>query len=115
MTTYHLSFWSRDRTRGPRLPLENMIAKLTGKPAGVFGFNDRGVIATGKRADLNVIDFEKINNAMPEITFDLPLGSGRLLQDSSGYRATMVKGVVTRRNDLDTGERPGRLVRSGVE
>jgi N-acyl-D-aspartate/D-glutamate deacylase len=114
MTTYHLSFWSRDRKRGPILQLENMVAKLTSKPADVFGFDDRGVIAVGKRADLNVIDFENINNAMPEITFDLPLGSGRLLQSSNGYRATLVNGVVTRRNDQDTGARPGRLVRAGV-
>ncbi len=112
MTTYHLSFWSRDRKRGPTLQLEAMVAKLTGKPAEVFGLNDRGVIAIGRRADINVINLEQLGSAMPEITFDLPKGSGRLLQGSSGYLATIVNGVITRRNDRDTGQRPGRLLRA---
>ncbi|WP_174274019.1 N-acyl-D-amino-acid deacylase family protein [Sphingomonas bacterium] len=113
MTTFHLSFWARDRSRGPTLPVEAMVAKLTGKSAEVYGLHDRGVIAVGKRADINVIDFEKLDSEMPEMVFDLPLGSGRLVQRATGYRATMVNGVVTRRNDLDTGARPGRLVRAG--
>ncbi len=111
MTTFHLSFWSRDRTRGPTLPVEAMVAKLTGKSAEVYGLHDRGTIALGKRADINVIDFTALDNEMPEMVFDLPLGSGRMVQRSRGYRATMVNGVVTRRDDRDTGARPGRLMR----
>jgi N-acyl-D-amino-acid deacylase len=112
MTTFHLSFWSRDRHRGPTLPIEQTVFKITGKAAEVYGLRDRGEIAVGKRADINVIDFEQLANEMPEMVFDLPLGSGRLVQRAKGYRATMVNGVVTRRDDLDTGARPGRLVRS---
>jgi N-acyl-D-amino-acid deacylase len=113
MTTFHLSFWSRDRTRGPRLPIEKTVHKITGKPAELYGLSDRGIIAPGKRADLNVIDFDRIAIGMPEMHFDLPLGSPRLLQQGKGYLATLVNGVATRRGDADTGERPGRLVRAG--
>lgn len=115
MTTFHLSFWSRDRKRGPTLPLEQMVHKLTGKSAKVYGLEDRGVLAVGKRADINVIDFEHLDPQMPEMVFDLPLGGGRMLQRAKGYRATMVNGVITRRDDTDTGARPGRLLRLGVE
>jgi N-acyl-D-aspartate/D-glutamate deacylase len=112
MPTFHLSFWSRDRSRGPKLPLETSVHKLTGKAAALYGLNDRGTIAVGKRADLNVIDFENVGNAMPEMVFDLPRGSGRFLQRGQGYLATLVGGTVTRRDDEATGARPGRLVRS---
>lgn len=111
MTTFHLSFWSRDRTRGPKLPIELMVNKLTGKPAQLYGMSDRGRIAVGKRADINVIDFANLGNNQPEMFFDLPKGGGRLLQHGRGYLATMVGGVVTRENDAATGARPGRLVR----
>jgi N-acyl-D-aspartate/D-glutamate deacylase len=110
--SFHLWFWARDRKRGPTLPLEMMVWRLTGDPAKLYGLTDRGVIAAGKRADINVVDFEKLNNEMPHIQFDLPKGGSRLMQRGFGYRATMVSGVVTRRNDQDTGARPGRLVRS---
>jgi len=113
MPTFHLSFWSRDRKRGPTLPVEKVVHKLTGKPAALYGLADRGVIAPGKRADINVIDFESIGTEMPEMHFDLPLGSPRLLQHGKGYLATLVTGTATRRNDADTGARPGRLVRGG--
>jgi len=113
MPTFHLSFWSRDRSRGPKLPVEQTVRKITGKPAWLYGLSDRGTIAPGKRADLNVIDFDNIGIDMPEMRFDLPLGSPRLLQDGRGYLATLVNGEVTRRHDADTGARPGRLVRGG--
>jgi N-acyl-D-aspartate/D-glutamate deacylase len=112
MPTFHLSFWSRDRRRGPTLAVEKTIHKLTGKPAALYGLSDRGTIALGKRADINVIDFETVGTTMPEMVFDLPLGSPRLLQHGIGYLATMVNVVTTRRDDSDTGARPGRLVRS---
>jgi len=114
MPTFMLSFWARDRTRGPTLPLEHIVKKLSLKNAELYGMNDRGQIAPGKRADINVIDFEKLSLHMPHIAHDLPKGSPRMLQGSTGYIATMVDGVVTRRNDEETGARPGRLVRSKV-
>ncbi len=114
MPTFMLSFWGRDRTRGPKLPLEHLVRKLSLKNAQLYGLNDRGQIAPGKRADINVIDFERLSLHMPHMVHDLPLGSPRLLQGSTGYLATMVGGVVTRRHDAETGARPGRLIRSGV-
>ena len=112
MTTYHLSYWARDRKRGPTLPLELMVHKLSGQVAELYGFKDRGVVEVGRRADLNVIDFQRLQNGMPHMAFDLPHGSARLLQESRGYLATMVNGTVTRRHDKETGARPGRLLRS---
>ena len=111
MTTYHLSYWARDRVRQPLLSIESMIHKLSGQVAEIYGFKDRGVIEVGRRADLNVIDFERLGNGMPYMVFDLPQQSARLLQKSTGYIATMVNGVVTRRDDRETGARPGRLFR----
>ena len=111
MTTYHLSYWARDRARGPALPLELMVHKLSGQVAAIYGFTDRGVIEVGRRADLNVIDFGRLGSDMPHMAFDLPQGSARLLQESHGYIATIVHGVVTRRDDRETGARPGRLYR----
>lgn len=110
--TFQLCFWVRDRTRGEKLPLGHVVRKLTSEPADLHGLNDRGVIAVGKRADLNVIDFQRLSLKPPEIVHDLPSGAGRLHQKSVGYLATLVGGVLTRQNDCDTGARPGRLVRS---
>ena len=114
MPTFMLSFWGRDRTRGPTLPLEHLVRKLSLKNAELYGLNDRGAIAPGKRADINVIDFDRLALHMPRMVHDLPKGSPRLLQGSTGYLATMVGGVVTRRNDAETGARPGRLIRSSA-
>jgi N-acyl-D-aspartate/D-glutamate deacylase len=113
-TTFHLTHWARDRTAGEKLPLELLVHKLSGGNAGLYGFGDRGVIATGKRADINVIDFDNLRILEPELRYDLPAGASRILQPAAGYMATLVNGVVTRRNDADTGERPGRLARGGV-
>ncbi|WP_174275060.1 N-acyl-D-amino-acid deacylase family protein [Sphingomonas bacterium] len=112
MPSFHLSFWARDRTRGPKLPIEHMVAKLTSEPAKLYCLSDRGVVAPGKKADLNVIDLDTLEIEMPYVAFDLPKGSGRLLQRAKGYRATIVSGVVTRRNDTPTGAKPGRLIRA---
>ena len=114
MPTFMLSFWARDRSRGPTLPLEHVVRKLSLKNAELYGLNDRGQIAPGKRADINVIDFDKLALHMPHIAHDLPKGSPRMLQGSTGYLATLVGGVVTRRNDAETGARPGRLIRSSA-
>jgi len=112
MPTFQLSFWGRDRTRGPKLPLEHLVRKLSRKNAELYGLNDRGAIAPGLRADINVIDFDCLGLLMPRMVHDLPKGSARLLQGATGYLATLAGGVVTRRDGLETGARPGRLIRS---
>mgnify|MGYP000878041831 CR=1 FL=1 len=111
MPTYMLTHWARDRWRGPKLTLEQAVKLQTSDTAAVVGLGDRGVIAPGKRADLNVIDFERLTLGFPTAADDLPAGGRRLVQGASGYDATIVAGVVTRRFGIDTGARPGRLVR----
>jgi N-acyl-D-amino-acid deacylase len=110
--TFQLTHWARDRTRGPTLSLPHVVNKLTKRSADLYGLADRGVIAPGMRADLNVIDHAALKLHVPRMAFDLPTGGGRMLQGSSGYLATLVDGEVTRRHDKDTGARPGRLIRS---
>ena len=110
-STFHLTHWARDRTRGERLPLEHLVAKLSGGNARLYGLGDRGVLAPGKRADVNVIDMDRLEISAPYLRHDLPTGASRILQPARGYEATMVAGTVTRRRDADTGARPGRLVR----
>ena len=112
-STFHLTHWVRDRTKGDRVPLELAVHKLTGAPAAMYGFDDRGVVGVGRRADLNVIDFDNLTIQAPYLRADLPTGASRILQPSTGYLATMVAGATVRRHDEDTGQRPGRLVRSG--
>jgi N-acyl-D-aspartate/D-glutamate deacylase len=111
-STFHLTHWVRDRTRGERVPLEVAVRKLTGAPAEMYGFADRGAVALGRRADLNVIDLDNLTIQAPYTRADLPTGASRILQPSTGYLATMVAGEPVRRLDHDTGARPGRLVRS---
>jgi N-acyl-D-aspartate/D-glutamate deacylase len=110
--TYLLTHWARDRDRGPKLPVEEAVRLQTSATADVMGVVDRGRIAPGLRADINIIDFDKLELHAPRAVHDLPAGGGRLVQSASGYVATIVNGVVTRRNGADTGERPGRLVRA---
>ena len=110
--TYLLSHWARDRARGPRLTVEEAVRLQTSATADVLGLTDRGIIAVGKRADVNVIDFGNLRITPPRAVDDLPAGGRRLLQGATGYDATIVDGVVTRRHGADTGERPGRLVRA---
>jgi N-acyl-D-aspartate/D-glutamate deacylase len=111
MPTYLLTHWARDRHRGPRFSLEYMVRKQTRDTATLFGLSDRGVIDIGKRADINVIDMDALNLGVPQMVYDLPAGGRRLVQGARGYDATVVNGVVTRRHGVDTGARPGRLVR----
>lgn len=112
MPTFHLTHWVRDRSRGPRIGIEFAVNKLSKNNADLYGLNDRGSIEVGKRADLNVIDFDNLTIQAPFVRHDLPAGGSRVLQPSTGYKATLVNGTVTRLDDSDTGERPGRLVRS---
>jgi N-acyl-D-aspartate/D-glutamate deacylase len=109
--TFLLTHWARDRHRGPKFSLEYVIRKQTLDTATLFGLSDRGVIQVGKRADLNVIDMEALTLDSPRMVYDLPAGGRRLIQGASGYDATVVNGMVTRRHGVDTGARPGRLLR----
>lgn len=109
--TFMLTHWTRDRTRGPLVPIERVVAKQTSVPASLYGFDDRGVVEVGKRADLNVVDLATMRLGTPHLVRDLPGGAQRMLQEADGYVMTMVGGTATRRADTDTGERPGRLVR----
>ena len=112
MPTTQLTYWARDRRRGERIPIEFLVHKQTARNARLYGLDDRGTLAPGLRADINVIDLENLSVAPPKAFHDLPAGGTRLIQPVVGYLATMVNGVVTRRHDADTGARPGRLVRS---
>ena len=111
--TYMLTHWARDRSRGERLPLELVVQKMTSDTASLYGFGDRGVLAPGKRADVNVIDHANLTLHRPEMVYDLPGGARRLMQTADGYDATIVAGEVVMRAGVDTGARPGRLVRGG--
>ncbi len=112
MPTTQLSYWTRDRKTGPTLAIEFLVHKQTARNAALYGFNDRGLLAVGKRADINVIDYERLKVSPHVAHHDLPAGGTRLMQPVRGYRATFCNGVMTRENDADTGARPGRLVRS---
>ena len=111
MPTYMLAYMSRDRTRGPIFPLEFTVHKMTRDTALVYGLNDRGVIAPGFRADLNIIDFDQLALEDPEMVYDLPAGGKRLIQKARGYVATICKGEVTYEHGVHTGAMPGRLLR----
>jgi N-acyl-D-aspartate/D-glutamate deacylase len=106
-----LTLWGRDRTRGPRLPLEFLVAKQTRGTAQAYGLDDRGLLAPGHKADINVIDFDALRLKRPEVVYDLPAGGRRLIQRAEGYRHTFNAGVETVHDDELTGRRPGRLVR----
>jgi N-acyl-D-aspartate/D-glutamate deacylase len=109
--TFLLSHWARDRSRGPRLPLEFLVRKHTRDTALAYGLRDRGALLPGYRADLNIIDFERLRMLQPEVVYDLPAGGRRLVQRAEGYRHTFVAGRETFRDGEHTGELPGRLVR----
>ncbi len=109
--TYLLSHWGRERTRGERLPLEWLVKSQTSDTAKLVGLHDRGRIAPGLRADLNVVDFETVGMSPPEIIYDLPAGGRRLVQRASGYRATVQTGEVTFEDGESTGALPGKLIR----
>ena len=111
VSTYMLSHWVRGRSRGRRLGLEYAVHRLTGDPAALYGLGDRGVLAPGRRADVNVIDLDGLGLVRPEQVHDLPGGAGRLIQRARGYVATFVAGEQTIAHDERTDARPGRLVR----
>jgi N-acyl-D-aspartate/D-glutamate deacylase len=108
--TYALSHWARDRDHG-RMSVGWVVEQLTSRTAQTVGLLDRGVIAPGLRADLNVIDFDRLRCERPAMAYDLPAGGKRLLQKARGYAATIVNGQLISRDGNPTGDLPGRLVR----
>jgi N-acyl-D-aspartate/D-glutamate deacylase len=113
MTTYLLTHWVRDRTRGPRIGLETAVRRLTRDPAELYGLDDRGTVEPGKRADLNIVDFDALRLRYPERVTDLPGGAGRLVQHADGYVETIVDGETVVAGGELTDAMPGRLVRGG--
>jgi len=111
MTTSFMTLWSRDRDDETRIPLESVVHQLTRRPAEHFGWLDRGLVAPGMLADLNIIDYEGLSCASPRIVTDLPAGGRRLLQSASGYRSTIKRGAVTYEDGVATGLLPGKLLR----
>src|SRR4051794_24361456 len=109
--TYLLTHWTRDRKRGDKLSIPFVVAAQSRKTALSVGLGDRGLIAPGYKADVNVIDYDRLHLHPPKVHYDLPVGGRRLLQQVDGYDATIVSGVVTRRGGAATGAHPGRLVR----
>ena len=111
-STFMLSHWARDAAEADRMPLEKVVHMLSGAPAALIGLHDRGRIAPGLRADLNVIDFDRLTLEPPKPVYDMPVaGINRLVQRARGYTATIVAGQVTYRDGEATGALPGRLVR----
>jgi N-acyl-D-aspartate/D-glutamate deacylase len=109
--TYLLTHWTRDRSRGERLPLEFAVRRYTRAPAELIGLYDRGLIAPGMKADINLIDHANLSLAPPTIVHDLPAGGRRLMQTAKGYVATIVSGEVVIDHDRPTGALPGQLLR----
>jgi len=110
--THLLTHWVRDRTRGARVPIEQVVRKHTAATAALLGLADRGELRPGMKADLNVIDLEKLKLLPPEWVTDLPLGAGRWVQRVEGYQLTVISGEVTYENGVPTGALPGCLVRN---
>ena len=111
--SFMLTHWGRDRSRGPGLPLPQLVKMQSSETADFFGFSDRGRLAPGLRADVNLIDFDQLRLHQPEVVSDLPAGGRRLVQRVDGYRSTLVAGTPVFEDGEDTGARPGRLVRAG--
>jgi len=110
--TYLITHWSRDRERGPKLGLEFLVHAQTQRNARGLGMTDRGALLAGMKADINLIDYAKLNLGAPQMTYDLPAGGRRLVQSATGYEATFVAGELVMEKGKATGALPGRLVRS---
>jgi N-acyl-D-amino-acid deacylase len=111
--TFMLMHWGRDRSRGPRLPLELLVKRQTSETSDFFGLTDRGRLVPGLRADVNVIDIENLTVQKPEIVHDMPADGRRFVQRVEGYEATLVAGEPIFERGEHTGALPGRLVRAG--
>ena len=111
--TYMLTRWARDAAGSAyHMPIENVVRKLAHDNAALYGFADRGLLAPGKRADLNLIDLGRLGARLPRMAYDLPAGMPWLVQQVDGYVATLVRGEVVQENGTPTGARPGRVLRS---
>jgi N-acyl-D-aspartate/D-glutamate deacylase len=110
-TSYTLTHWTRDRRRGDLFPVAWAVRRLTHDNAAAIGLNDRGLLRVGRKADLNVIDYDRLKLRSPEIVYDLPAGGKRLVQRTDGFDATIVSGAIVYRDGVATGSLPGRLVR----
>ncbi len=106
-----ISHWTRDRTRGEGLPLEFLVRKQTRETARSYGLLDRGVLAPGYKADINIIEFDALGVTKPELVYDLPANGRRFVQRATGYRHTFVSGVEVARDGAHTGDLPGKLLR----
>lgn len=113
-TTTLLTHWTRDRARGPRLTLPWAVKAMTSDPARAIGLLDRGEVREGMRADLNVIDYERLEQRAPHVVYDLPTGGRRIVQEAVGFDATILAGEVTYRHGQAAGPLPGRVVRFGA-
>jgi N-acyl-D-aspartate/D-glutamate deacylase len=109
--TFMLVHWVKNRSRGPRISLERAVWMQTSRTADFYGMSDRGRLAPGLLADINVIDFENLRLEAPYWAADLPAGGRRLLQDARGYDCTIKSGIVTWMNGQPSDARPGKLVR----
>jgi len=109
--TSNLTLMTRDRTRGPKVDLAHMIRMQSRDTAAALGLHDRGMVRLGLRADLNVIDYDRLRLHAPQVAYDLPAGGRRLIQRADGYEVTMVAGQVTYRDGVATDALPGRLLR----
>lgn len=110
-STYLLSYWTRDRKRGARIPLERAVRMQTYDTASAYGLNDRGLLKKGLKADINIIDYEQLNIDAPRMVYDLPAGGRRLIQKARGYSATIVSGQPVYLDGEPTGDLPGKLIR----
>ena len=108
---YLLTHWARDRSRGEKLALEQLVKWQTHDTAATVGLNDRGLLLPGYKGDINIIDFDRLSLRAPQIVHDLPAGGRRLGQKAEGICATIVSGVVTYRDGIATGKLPGKLIR----
>ena len=113
LPSYMLAHWGRDRSRGPRLPLEHLVKRQTSETADFFGLHDRGRLAPGLRADVNLIDFDALRLHKPELVHDMPANGRRFIQRVDGYETTLVAGTPIFERGTHTGAMPGRLVRAG--
>ncbi len=113
--TYLLTHWARDRVRGEKIPLKDLVKWQTQDTAATVGLNDRGVLKPGYKGDVNIIDFEKLKLHSPKIVYDLPAGGRRLGQSADGFVATIVSGVITYQNGVATGALPGKLIRGAQQ
>jgi N-acyl-D-aspartate/D-glutamate deacylase len=113
--SFMLTHWARDRKRGPRVPIEKLVKRQTSETADFFGLSDRGRLVPGTRADVNVIDFDRLQVQKPELVHDMPANGRRFVQKVDGYELTTVAGQPIFERGVHTGALPGKLVRAGQD